>query len=118
MLIDHKALATLLNANNKKNQTRFIRLTRWIDRIIPFDFIIEPMPGAKLADYVSRSPMGEAQGTSRHNNTFTVAEIIDSSLFQPISLQFANTSINWTGCMRRNDSRSERLYLQIEGLEL
>ena len=47
-MTDHKALVSLLNGNNKKNKTMFSRLTRWIDRIIPFDFLIEHMPGAKI----------------------------------------------------------------------
>ena len=49
VVTDHKALVSLLNGNNKKNKTMFSRLTRWIDRIIPFDFVIEHMPGLKLA---------------------------------------------------------------------
>ena len=53
------------------------RLTRWSDRIIPFDFFIENMPMAKIeiADYVSRHPVGEAQRISRYDYTFTVAKI-------------------------------------------
>ena len=40
----------------------FSRLNRWIDQIIPFDFVIEHMTGAKigLADYLSRHLVGEA----------------------------------------------------------
>ena len=38
VVTDHKALVSLLNGNKKKNKTMFSRLTRWIDRIIPFDF--------------------------------------------------------------------------------
>ena len=65
-VMDHKALLTLLNGNNKKNKTMFSRLKRWIDRIIQFDFKIEHMPGAKigLTDYLSRQPVGEASRAS------------------------------------------------------
>ena len=64
VVTDHKALVSLLNGNNKKNIAMFSRLTRWIDRIIPFDFVIEHMPGAKigLADYLSRPPVGKLRG--------------------------------------------------------
>ena len=48
VVTDHKALMSLLNRNNKKNKTIFSRLTRWIDRKIPFGFVIEHMPGAKI----------------------------------------------------------------------
>ena len=64
VVADHKTLVSLLNGNIKKNKTRFSRLTRWIDRIIPFGFVIEHMPGAKigLADYLSRHPVGKLRG--------------------------------------------------------
>ena len=77
VVTDHKALVTLINGNNKKNKTMLGRLTRWSDRIIPFDFFIENMPMAKIeiADYVSRHPVGEAQRISRYDYTFTVAKI-------------------------------------------
>ena len=77
VVTDHKALVSLLNGNNKKNKTMFSRLTRWIDRIIPFDFVIEHMPGAKIgpADYLSRHPVGEATRVSLYDNTFTVAKL-------------------------------------------
>ena len=45
VITDHKALISLLNGNNKKNKTLFSRLTRWLDRLIPFDFVIEHKPG-------------------------------------------------------------------------
>ena len=77
VVTDHKALVSLLNGNNKKNKIMFSRLTRWIDRVIPFDFVIEHMPGAKigLADYLSRHPVGEATRVSLYDNTFTVAKL-------------------------------------------
>ena len=48
VVTDHEALVSSLNGNNKKNKTMFSRLTRWIDRIIPFDFAVEHMPGAQI----------------------------------------------------------------------
>ena len=77
IVTDHKALISLLNGNNKKNKTMFSRLTRWLDRLIPFDFRIEHKPGAKigLADYLSRHPSREATPISTYDNMFTVAKI-------------------------------------------
>ena len=74
---DHKALVSLLNGYNKKNKNMFSRLTRWIDRNIPFDFVIELMPGAKigLEDFLSRHPVGKATRVSLYDNTFTVAKL-------------------------------------------
>ena len=77
IVTDHKALISLLNGNNKKNKTMFSRLTRWLDRLIPFYFQIEHKPGAKigLADYLSRHPCNEATPISTYDNMFTVAKI-------------------------------------------
>ena len=70
-------LISLLNGNNKKNKTIISCLTRWLDRLIPFDFQIEHKPGAKigLADYLSRHPSREATPVSMYDNMFTVAKI-------------------------------------------
>ena len=57
IVTDLKALVSLLNGNNKKNRSLFSRLTRWLDRLILFDFQVEHKPGAKIgfADYLSSS---------------------------------------------------------------
>ena len=91
VVTDHKALVSLLNGNNKKNKTMFSRLTRWIDRIFPFDFVIEHMPGAKigLADYLSRHPVGEATRVSLYN-TFTVAKL--QSITNSLGYNMQNTT--------------------------
>ena len=55
----------------------FSSLTRWLDRLIPFDFQIDHKPGAKigLADYLSRHPCNEATPISTYKKMFTVAKI-------------------------------------------
>ena len=77
VVTDHEALVSLLNGNNKKNKTMFSRLTRWLDRLIPFNFEVEHMPGAKtgVADYLSRHPNSEAKPVSSYDSMFTVAKI-------------------------------------------
>ena len=78
IVTDHKALVSLLNGNNKKNKTMFSRLTRWLDRLIPFDFEVEHKPVAKigLADYLSRHPILDAKPVSTYDSLFTVAKNI------------------------------------------
>ena len=78
VITDHKALISLLNGNNTKNKTLFSRLTRWLDRLIPFDFVIEHKPGAKigLADYLSRHPREPPKPISQYDNLFTVEKIV------------------------------------------
>ena len=77
VITDHKALISLLNGNTKKNKTLFSRLTRWLDRLIPFDFVIEHVPGAKigLAGYFSRHHSEPPKPISQYDNLFTVAKI-------------------------------------------
>ena len=77
IVTDHKALVSLLNGNNKKNKTMFSKLTRWLDRLIPFDFQVKYKPGAKIGldDYISRHPSLDAQPVSTYDSMFTVAKI-------------------------------------------
>ena len=77
IVTDLKALVSLLNGNNKKNRTMFSRLTRWLDRLILFDFQVEHKPGAILgfADYLSRHPSSDAKPVSTYDSMFTVAKI-------------------------------------------
>ena len=55
----------------------FSRLTRWLDRLIPFDFSVEHKPGAKigLADYLSRNPSSFSKPVSQYDSMFIMAKI-------------------------------------------
>ena len=55
--MDHKALETALKSNHGK-KTYSSRLTRWIDRLLPFYMEVIHQPGRTLglADYLSRHP--------------------------------------------------------------
>ena len=44
---DHRALLSVLK-ENRANKTCQSRLTRWLDRLLPFEFIIEHIPGSKM----------------------------------------------------------------------
>ena len=58
----------------------FSRITRWLDRLIPFDCQVEHKTGAKVgfADYLSRHPSSDAKPVSTYDSMFTVAKIIQS----------------------------------------
>ena len=80
---DHEALATVLESN-KNNKTYSSRLTRWVDRLLPFDFeIIFHAPGLTIgiADCLSRHPSqneGESvKAAELWNNWFTVNHVND-----------------------------------------
>ena len=77
IISDHKALLTLLNSSPKGNKTFFSRLTRWYDRLVPYDFKVEHRQGSKMGkpDYLSRFPSAEAPETSHYDENFTVAKI-------------------------------------------
>ena len=98
LVTDHKALVSLLNSNNKKNKTLFRRLTRWLGRLIPFDFAVEHMPGAKTGTeyYLSRHPNNEAKPVSTYDSMFTVANIksIQSALGYKTKLEKRSTNVN------------------------
>ena len=68
------------------------RLTRCIDRLLPFDFNIEHIPGAKmgLVDYISRQPNQEAKVTNKYDEEFAVATI--TRIRDAIAAIFANTT--------------------------
>ena len=76
----------------------FSQLTRWLDRLIPFDFEVEHMPGAKigLADYLSRHPNSEAKPMSVYNIMLTVAKntSIESALGYKTDLSMGSETVH------------------------
>ena len=56
-VVSDLALQSVLKSN-KGNKTFSSRLTRWVDRLLPFDFNVVHEPGRTLglADYLSRHP--------------------------------------------------------------
>ena len=63
---DHQALLTALK-ENRGNKTYQSRLTRWIDRLLPFQFAVKHVPGKNMvfADYLIRNPTGKAPSNRR-----------------------------------------------------
>ena len=58
LISDHQALIRSLQ-RNKNHQIYQSRLTRWIDRFVPYDVVIKHLSGSKmgLIDHVSRHPV-------------------------------------------------------------
>ena len=75
---DHQALLTALK-ENRGNKTYQSRLTRWVDRLLPFNFNIEHIPGKQMgfADYFSRNPNGIAIPPSVEDTHFIINQIND-----------------------------------------
>ena len=77
---------------HRSNKSYKSRLTRWIDRLLPFDFNIEHIPGAKmgLVDYVSRQPNQAAKVTNKYDEEFAVATI--TRIRDAIAAIYVNTT--------------------------
>ena len=76
VVTDHRALLSILK-DHISNKSYNSRLSRWIDRLLPYNFTIEHMPGAKmgLVDYISRNPYARAKKVSTYDEHFVVATI-------------------------------------------
>ena len=113
MISDHKALMSVLKPN-RENETFSSRLTRWVDRLLPFDFENVHVAGRTLgmADYLSRHPT-ELQGSSINaetlwNEWFTVNSVISQWCFiQQRSKQRekqAGGKCEWSECCQLQQS--------------
>ena len=73
---DHKALTTALDVN-QSNKTYQSRLTRWVDRLLPYQFNIVHIPGRDMGivDYLSRDPFNDPWPESELDEKFVVATI-------------------------------------------
>ena len=62
---------------HRSNKSYNSRLTRWMDWLLPFDFNIEHIPGAKmrLVDYISLQPNQKPKNTNNYVEEFAVATI-------------------------------------------
>ena len=73
---DHRVLLSIMK-KNRSNKPYNSRLTLWIDRLLPFQYDIEHLPGAKmgLVDYISRHPIQKAKKVSAYDEEFIVAKL-------------------------------------------
>ena len=116
IVTDHKALLSSLNViqSNKIMQSR---LTRWVNRLLPFNFKIKHIPGKDIGfmDLLSRIPSGKALPTSHYDNEFveaTVKKIVDNlsvkidckknncttnELYNPVDVNTITVDVNTSG---------------------
>ena len=76
VITDHRALLSIMK-EHRSNKSYNSRLTRWVDRLLPYQFDIEHLPGAKmgLVDYISRNPSQKAKKISTYDEEFIVAKL-------------------------------------------
>ena len=62
---------------NRANKSYNCRLTRWVDRLLSFDFTIDHLLGSKmgLVDYISRDPQQKTVNISAYDEQFIVAKL-------------------------------------------
>ena len=91
VLTDHRALLSIMK-EHRSNKSYDSRLTRWVDRLLPFDFNIEHIPGEKigLVDYVSRQPNQEAKVVNKYDEEFAEATI--TRIREAIAAIYTNTT--------------------------
>ena len=76
IVTDNKALLSALSANHG-NKTMHSRLTRWVNRLLPFNFKISHLPGKDMGftELLSGLPSGKALPISHYDDEFVVASI-------------------------------------------
>ena len=76
VITDHRALLSIMR-EKRANKSYNSRLTRWVDRLLPFDFAIDHLPGSKmgLVDYISRDKQQKAVNISAYDEQFIVAKL-------------------------------------------
>ena len=76
VLTDHRALLSVLKSH-RSNKPYNCRLTRWIDRLLPFDFNIKHISCTRmgLVDYISLQPNQKAKSITQYDEEFMVATI-------------------------------------------
>ena len=78
-----------------ENKTYQSRLTRWVDRLLPFHFTVEHVPGKNMgfADYLSRNPSGLAPSPNTEDNNF-VTNAIEKIKFNLIKNDLTPNGVN------------------------
>ena len=114
---DHKALSSVLKPN-RVNRTFSSRLTRWVDRLLTFQFEVVHAAGRTLgmADYLSRHP-SEMQGATVKaetlwNEWFTVNSVISLNDVLEANATFsenrANDESEWNSIYRVIDAKNSQ----------
>ena len=76
IITDHRALLSILK-EHRSNKSYNSRLSLWVDRLLPYQFKIEHLPGAKmgLVNYISRNRYQPAKSFSKYDQEFLVATL-------------------------------------------
>ena len=100
VIADHRTLLSTMR-ENRANKSYNSRLTRWVDRLLPFDFLIDHLPGSNmgLVDYISREPQQKAVNISFYDKQFIVAKL---DAIKRSAKRFLLNAEHYTNCAVRN----------------
>ena len=100
VITDHRALL-LIKREIRANKSYNSRLTRWVDRLLHFDFTIDHLPGSKkgLVDYISRDPQQKAVKISVYDKQFIVAKM---DVIKRSAKRFLLNAVNYIDFAARN----------------
>ena len=76
LITDHTALLSALKPN-RANKSRQSRLIRWVDKLLPYTFSIQHIPGKDMGftDYLSRNPHQKPPPISPDDELFVINRI-------------------------------------------
>ena len=76
LITDHTALLSALKPN-RANKSRQKRLIRWVDKLLPFSFSIQHIPGKDMGftDYLSRNPHQKPPPISPDDELFVINRV-------------------------------------------
>ena len=76
VITDHRALLSIMR-ENRANKSYNSRLTRWVDRLLHFDFTIDHLSGSKIGffDYISRDPQQKAVSIFAYDERFILVKL-------------------------------------------
>ena len=85
----------------RANKSYNSRLTRWVDRLLLFDFTIDHLPGSKkgLVDYISSDPQQKAANISAYDEQLIVAKL---DVIKRNANRFLINAENYTDFAARN----------------
>ena len=113
---DHKAPTSVLD-DIKSNKTHQSRLTRWVDRFLPYQFKIVHIPGRDMGiiDYLLRDPFNDPWPESELDKKLVVATInsFPEALYCMSSRIEGIGSLDWNEnvleCSRRNVAKQSSI---------
>ena len=97
---------------NRSNKSYDSRLTRWVDRLLPFGFSTDHLPGSKmgLVDYISRDPQQKAVNISAYDEQFIVAKL---DVIKRGAKRFLLNAENYVDFAARNPLTKQASIIQI-----